>query len=145
MFKHILLPTDGSELSESAIRKGMQLARSISAQVTGLHVVPKFHIFTYRSEMLEDTRAEFVRDSQAQAEKYLAVVSALAREAGVTCDVQSVVSDHPDQAIVKIAKEKGCDAIVMASHGRSGIQAILLGSCTSKVLVHTNLPVLVLR
>jgi nucleotide-binding universal stress UspA family protein len=145
MFKHILLPTDGSELSESAVRKAMQFARSIDAKVTGLHVIPKFHVFTYRTDMLEDTRAEFARDSQAQAEKYLAVVSAMAREAGVACDVQSVVSDHPHHAIVQIARERGCDAIVMASHGRSGIQAILLGSQTSKVLVHTNLPVLVLR
>jgi nucleotide-binding universal stress UspA family protein len=145
MFKHIMLPTDGSELSEMAVRKGIQFARSINAKVTGLHVIPKFHVFTYKTEMLEDTREQFIRDSQAQAEKYLASISTVAKEAGVTCDVQSVVSDHPHQVIVQIAKEKGCDAIVMASHGRSGIPAILLGSQTSKVLVHTNLPVLVFR
>jgi nucleotide-binding universal stress UspA family protein len=145
MFKHILLPTDGSELSEMAVRKAMQFARSLNAKVTGIHVIPRFHVFTYRTDMLEDTREQFAIDSKAQAEKYLAVVSAMAREAGVVCDVQSVISDNPHEAIVQAAKEKGCDAIVMASHGRSGVQAILLGSQTSKVLVHTNLPVLVLR
>ena len=145
MFKHILLPTDGSELSEVAIRKAMQFARSINAKVTGLHVIPKFHVFTYRSDMLEDTRAQFELYSKAEAEKYLGVISAMAKEAGVTCEVRSVVGGYPHQAIVQVAQESGCDVIVMASHGRSGVQAILLGSETSKVLVHSKLPVLVLR
>jgi len=145
MFKHVLLPTDGSKLSEAAIQKGVQFAKSINAKLTGLYVGPKFHVLTYKTEMLEDTREEFARDSKAHAEKYLATISNAAKAAGVACDTQYAVNDHPYEAIIQTAKEKGCDAIVMASHGRSGVQAVLLGSQTQKVLTHSNVPVLVIR
>jgi nucleotide-binding universal stress UspA family protein len=143
MFKHILLPTDGSELSEAGIRKGIQFAKSIGARVTGFYAMPEFHIFTYRTEMLEDTREQFAKDCRVHADKYLAVIENGAKEAGVPCDTVRAISDHPHEAIVKTAEELGCDLIMMASHGRRGVRGLLLGSETYHVLTHTKLPVLV--
>ncbi len=145
MFKHILLATDGSKLSDHAIRMGVQLAKAVDAKVTGVHVMPEFHVFTYKTEMLEDTRMEFAKDSKAQAAQYLSVVETQAKAAGVTCDVASATHDHPYEAIIEVAKQRGCDLIVMASHGRKGVQAVLLGSETQKVLTHSHTPVLVCR
>lgn len=143
MFKHILLPTDGSELSEGAISKGIQFAKSIGARVTGFYAMPEFHILTYRTEMLEDTKEEFAKDSKAHADKYLAVIEKAAKEAGVACDIVRATSDQPYEAILKTAHDKGCDLIMMASHGRRGVRGLLLGSETHKVLTHTKIPVLV--
>ena len=143
MFKHILLPTDGSELSEAAIRKGVQFAKSIGARVTGFYAAPEFHVFTYQTEMLEDTKEQFAKDSRAHAEQYLAMIAKAAREAGVACDTVRVTSDQPYEAILEAAQDKGCDLILMASHGRKGLRGVLLGSETQKVLTHAKLPVLV--
>ncbi|MEO8626481.1 MAG: universal stress protein [Betaproteobacteria bacterium] len=145
MFKHLLLPTDGSQLSEAAIQKGIQFAQSIGARVTGFFAIPEFRVFTYRTEMLEDTREEFAKNSRAEAEAYLAVIEKAAKQAGVTCDTASATSDQPYQAIIKTAEEKGCDLIMMASHGRRGVQGLLVGSETQKVLTHSRTPVLVYR
>ena len=145
MFKHVLLPTDGSKLSEDAIRMGVQLAKTINAKVTGFHVMPEFHVFTYKTEMLEDTKREFGRDSKAHAAQYLSVIETAAKAAGVTYEVVSSVHDHPYEAIIEVADERECDLIVMASHGRKGVQAVLLGSETQKVLTHSHVPVLVCR
>jgi nucleotide-binding universal stress UspA family protein len=145
MFKHILLPTDGSKLSEVAIHKAVDFAKSIGAKVTGFHVIPQFHVFTYRTEMLEDTKEEFARDSRAHAEKYLAVIQDAAKQAGIRCETASTTSDHPYEAIIQAAETRGCDLIMMASHGRRGVQGILLGSETYKVLTHSRIPVLVCR
>ena len=145
MFKHILLPTDGSELSDAAIRKGIRFAKSIGARVTGFYAMPEFHIFTYKTEMLEDTKEQFARDSKAHADKYLAVIEKAAQEAGVACDTVRVTSDQPHKAILKAAQDAGCDLIMLASHGRRGVQGLLLGSETQKVLTHTRIPVLVVR
>lgn len=145
MFKHLLLPTDGSAASEDAIRKCMLFAREIGAKVTGVHVMPEFHIFTYQAEMLEDTRDEFRKDCEVQAHKYLAVIETAAREAGVPCNVTFSTSDHPYEAIIDAATEHGCDLITMASHGRRGIKGMLMGSETQKVLTHSKIPVLVYR
>jgi nucleotide-binding universal stress UspA family protein len=145
MFKHILLPTDGSELSEAAIRKGIQFAKSIGARVTGFYAMPEFHVFTYRTEMLEDTQEQFVKDTKAHADKYLAAIKKVANDAGVACDTLRATSDHPHEAILKAARDRGCDLIMMASHGRKGVQGMLLGSETHKVLTHSRIPVLVYR
>jgi nucleotide-binding universal stress UspA family protein len=145
MFTHILLPTDGSPLSEAAIHQGIQLAKSINAKVTGFHAIPPFHVFTVQTEMLTDIQEQFEKDASARAEQYLAVIQQAAAAAGVRCDTTAVTTDHPYEAIIKTAEEKGCDLIVMASHGRRGIQGLLLGSETHKVLTHTKLPVLVCR
>jgi nucleotide-binding universal stress UspA family protein len=145
MFKHLLLPTDGSELSEAAIHAGMQFAKSIGAKVTGFYAMPRFHMLTYQTEMLTDTREQFAKDCKAHAERFLAAVARAAKAADVPCETALQASDHPYEAIIAIAKEKGCDLIMMASHGRSGVQAFLLGSETQKVLTHGVIPVLVFR
>lgn len=145
MFKIILIPTDGSPLSETAIQKGVQLAKITHARVIGLHVTPQYHLLTYRTDMLENTKEEFAADSRLQAMKYLDMVKKIANEMNVTCDNHQVVSDHPYEAIIQTAKEKGCDAIVMASHGRNGAAGVILGSQTQKVLTHCQIPVLVIR
>ena len=145
MFKHVLLPTDGSKLSDDAARTGVQLAKTVNAKVTGFHVMPEFHVFTYKTEMLEDTKNEFAMDSKAHAAQYLSVIESAAKPAGVTCDIASATHDHPYEAIIRVAKQRGCDLIVMASHGRKGVQAVLLGSETQKVLTHSHIPVLVCR
>jgi nucleotide-binding universal stress UspA family protein len=145
MFKHLLLPTDGSSLSNDAIEKGIRFASDAQARVTGIYVMPEFHTMTYRTEMLEDTESQFAADSRAHADQYLGVIHAAANKASVTCDSVSVISDHPFEAIIMTAEEKGCDLIVMASHGRRGMRGLLLGSETVKVLTHGKIPVLVYR
>ena len=145
MFKHLLLPTDGSPLSEVAIQKTVQFAKSINAKVTGFHVIPEYHVFTFQTEMLNDTEEKFARYGEAHAERYLAVIEKAAKEAGVQCDTAYVTSDHPYQEIIKAANEKGCDLITMASHGRRGVQGLLIGSEAQKVLTHSKIPVLVYR
>ena len=145
MFKHILLPTDGSELSELAIRKGIEFAKDANARVTGFCAVPEFHVLTYKTEMLEDTRGEYAKDSRARAAQNLAIIENAAKTAGVECDTFYVVNDRPYEAIVKAAEDKRCDLILMASHGRSGMSGVLLGSETQKVLTHSGMPVLVYR
>ena len=145
MFKHILLPTDGSALSELAIRRGIEFAKDINAQVTGFCAQPEFHVFTYKTEMLEDTRDQYAKDSRACAAENLAVIENAAKKAGVQCDTFDVINDRPYEAIVKAAEDKGCDLILMASHGRSGMNGVLLGSETQKVLAHCGIPVLVYR
>lgn len=145
MFKHVLLPTDGSPQSEAAVRQGIALAKEQQARVTGIHVVPEFHVFTYHPDMLEDTRAEYDRDSKAQATKILAAVEDAARAAGVPCETVCATNDEPYEAIIRTADEKGCDLIAMASHGRKGMKGLLVGSETQKVLTHSHQPVMVLR
>lgn len=145
MFKRILLPTDGSAASGEAIRKCVQFAKETGAHVTGFHVTPEFHIFTYQAEMLEDTRDQFRKDTEEQAKKYLAVIENAANEAGVPCEVAFTPNDHPYDAIIQAAREYKSDLIVMASHGRKGMRGLLLGSETQKVLTHSQIPVLVYR
>jgi nucleotide-binding universal stress UspA family protein len=145
MFTHILLPTDGSPLSEAAMHKGIQFAKSINAKVTGFHAIQPFHIFTLQTEMLEETKEQFEKGARAHAEQCLAVMKQAAEEAGVQCDTAYVTTEHPYEAIIKAAEDKGCDLIMMASHGRRGMRGLLIGSETSKVLTHTPIPVLVFR
>ncbi|HAL40132.1 MAG TPA: universal stress protein [Polaromonas sp.] len=143
MFTHLLLPTDGSQASEAAIQKSIQFAKEAHAKVTGVHVIPEFHVLTYKTAMLEDTREQFAKDCKAHAAQFLAVIEKAAKEAGVACETAYVISDYPYEAIVKMAEDKGCDLITMASHGRKGVKGFLLGSETQKVLVHSKKPVLV--
>ena len=145
MFKHLLLPTDGSELSAAAIRKGVRFARESHAKITGVSVVPEFHVLTFNTTMIEDTKDVFLAESRGQAMANLALLKKAADEEGVPCDTEVAVSDHPYEAIIRIAESKGCDLIMMASHGRHGVQGVLLGSETQKVLTHTRIPVLVYR
>jgi len=145
MFKHILLPTDGSPLSEAAIQKGMQFAKFINARVTGLYVIPPYRLFAAGGDSIADSKAQYEKDSTARAEGFLRAISNLGKEVGVTCDCVSETGTHPYEAIIEAAEKRGCDLIVMASHGRHGVQALIIGSETNKVLTHTKIPVLVFR
>ena len=145
MFKNILLPIDGSETSKIALTAGVAFAKETGAAVTGFYVIPNFHVITYQTEMLEDTRAEFEKAGLERAKHYLAEVTDAAAAAGVKCDTYFVSGDYPYEAIIEAVKEKHCDLIIMASHGRRGVKGLLLGSETQKVLTHSTIPVLVYR
>jgi nucleotide-binding universal stress UspA family protein len=145
MFTHILLPTDGSALSEVAIRKGVQLARSIGARVSGVTVVPERKIYLYQTGVIVQSREETIREHKSRITRILETIGQAARAAGVSCETFFEVSDYPYEAIVRAAELKKCDLIVMASHGRRGISGVLLGSETQKVLTHSKVPVLVVR
>lgn len=145
MFKHILLPTDGSQFSERAVFCGVELARRTGARVTGIYAAPEFHVLSYRITELGESREEFARDVRVHAEKYLAFVHATASEAKVPCKTLIEQCDQPYDAICRAARLHQCDLIVMASHGRRGLTGLILGSETQRVLAHTDVPVLVWR
>ena len=145
MYQHILLPTDGSELSTQAVRAGMRLAKSLGARVTALHTTPQFYPSQMlASEIIERAR-EYEKQTKEEAAGVLGAVKETAREAGVACNALQRASNSPWEEIIKVATEQGCDLICMASHGRHGVSALLLGSETTKVLTHSKIPVLVYR
>jgi nucleotide-binding universal stress UspA family protein len=145
MFKHLLVPTDGSALSEAAIQMAVTLASESGAKVTGLHVIPEFHVLAYGTEMLAETEERYLQVTREHADDYLGEVMKAATQAGVECDTVARNRDHPYEAIISVAEQRNCDLIVMASHGRGGLRALLLGSETQKVLTHSQIPVLVVR
>jgi nucleotide-binding universal stress UspA family protein len=145
MYKNILIPTDGSELGGKAVQYGISFAKEIGAKIIVLTVTTPFHVFTLDPQVVEDTRDQYKKHIQEHAAKILSAVANAAKTAGVVCEAVQVEHEHPYQAIIDTAGSKGCDLIVMASHGRHGILAIVLGSETVKVLTHSKIPVLVHR
>jgi nucleotide-binding universal stress UspA family protein len=145
MFTHLLVPTDGSPLSDIAIQMAVTVAKENHAKLTALHVLPEFRVFAYGAEMPADTEEHFLKVARQHAEDYLAAVTKAATQAGVECETVATTRAHPYEAIVSIATQRSCDLIVMASHGRSGLRALLIGSETQKVLTHSDVPVLVVR
>ena len=147
MFKHILLPTDGSELSNKALRRGIEFAKKIKARVTAIHVVPEFRMIADESfaPLSPALKKRFEDESRARAQKLFIAIARQAKARGVRCATISVASDLPYQQIIAAARTKKCDLIMMASHGRRGLSSLLLGSETAKVLTHSKVPVLVVR
>lgn len=145
MFKNILVPTDGTKLSDKAVKQAVAIAKQLKAKLTTIHVAPKFHTFTYQIEMLEMTRKEYAEASAQRADQILQHVERVAHSAGVRCEKVRSSGDQPFEEIIRTATRKGCDLILMASHGRRGIEGFLLGSETQKVLTHSKIPVLVCR
>jgi nucleotide-binding universal stress UspA family protein len=145
MYKRILIPTDGSDLSRKAIEHGVALAKAIGASVVGITVSPTFHTFAVDPVIVTETPAQYQKNCEALAERYLGVVRDVATTAGVADEGVHVIDDHPYQAIIATARDNRCDLICMASHGRKGISALVLGSETTKVLTHSKIPVLVCR
>lgn len=145
MFKHILIPTDGSSLSAIAIKNGVKFAKEIDARITGLTVTMPFHYYATDAMQINSTLDQYDTDAQKVATRNLSVLQKAALEAGVQCELLHRVNEYPYEEIVKVAKEKDCDVIFQASHGRSGAKAFLLGSETNKVLAHCKIPVLVFR
>ena len=148
MYKHILLPTDGSPLSEKAVKQCIKLAKSIGAKVTAINVTPEFQMIMDEGFVMPNTaqiKKHFEEEIEQRSKKLLAAVKASAGAVGVDCESVSVSSGVPYEAIIKQAKKAKCDLIMMASHGRKGLSSILLGSETAKVLTHSTIPVLVYR
>lgn len=147
MFKHILVPTDGSELSNKTIGRAIEFAKEIGAKVTAFYAQPEYPVAYFGEGALIDPTApeKFNELTEQQAQKYLSEITQQATKLGVECNLLSEVSDIPYQAIIDAAEKQGCDLIFMASHGRRGIAGFLLGSETNRVLTHSRIPVLVYR
>lgn len=147
MFKHILVPTDGSELSQATAERAVSFAKEAGARITAFYSKPEYPIAYFGEGALIDptTPEKFAELSEQQSTEYLGMVEKLCAEAGVPCSKLSVTSDIPYEAIIEAAESSGCDLIFMASHGRRGISGFLLGSETNKVLTHSKVPVLVYR
>ncbi len=147
MFENILVPTDGSSLSHRAVQQAIQLARVTGAKLIVLHVYPKFAGSPYGTfGPAENVLAEaHERQNQAAAAKLFAGIEKLARAADVALGTELVESNDVYLSIIAVARKKKCDLICMASHGRRGLAGIVLGSETQKVLIHSKIPVLVLR
>jgi nucleotide-binding universal stress UspA family protein len=147
MFKHILIPTDGSKLSERAALAGIELARAVGARVTALFAAPAATPLVYGEVMPVGYMApeEHAALIEHAAKKYLGFIEQEAAQAGVPCETLSVTSEYPADTIVETAHKRKCDLVFMASHGRRGLSAVLIGSETQKVLAHARIPVLVYR
>lgn len=147
MFKHVLIPTDGSDLSDLAVTKGAGFAKEIGAKVTLFFAKPGFPIAYFGEGALVDplTPAQYAEMAAQQADKVLKAAADICTAAGVVTSLTSTTSDVPYEAIIEAAETAGCDLIFMASHGRRGISGLLLGSETNKVLTHSRIPVLVYR
>ena len=145
MFKHILIPTDGSDLSRKAILYGVQLAKEAGAKVTGLTVTEPYQPAGMDTVFIPMDEGDYEEQSRVLSEKAVEQVKIAAQAAVVPCETIREIHDQPYRAIIDAAHALGCDLIVMASHGRRGISALLLGSETVKVLTHSTIPVLVYR
>ena len=147
MFKHILVPTDGSKLSAKAEKAAIELAAALGAKVTGLHVLPAT-TYDFVGDIVTTrllTVAEAREREQKVAQTAFKGCEKPAAKAHVAFAGKCVTSDDPYRSIIAAAKKSGCDVIVMASHGRRGLSGLLLGSETHKVLTHSSIPVLVCR
>ena len=145
MFKHILLPTDASPASTAGVEKGIELAAALKAKVTALVVIEQFHVLTLNPKQLESSRQEYEAMATRHATEALEGARAGAEAAGVPFETRMLRGDHPHEVIVATAKAEGCDLIAMASHGRRGVSAMVLGSQTARVVTQATVPVLVLR
>ncbi len=147
MFKHILVPTDGSQLCQQSAHSAIAFAKEAGARVCAFYAKPEYPVTYYGEGALIDptTPEQFAELADAQARENLSFIERLCADAGVPCSTVTVTSDVPYEAIVDTATERGCDLIFMASHARRGLASLLLGSETDKVLTHTKIPVLVYR
>ncbi|MCX7174348.1 MAG: universal stress protein [Proteobacteria bacterium] len=147
MFKHILVPTDGSALSADTVKRAVAFAKEIGAKLTFFYAKPDYPVAYYGEGALIDptTPERFAEMADKQAREILGAAESAAGAAGVGCASVSTVSDVPYEAIIEAATSANCDLIFMSSHGRRGISGLLLGSETQKVLTHSKTPVLVYR
>jgi len=148
MYQHILIPTDGSELAEKAVEAGTHYAREANAKVLFFTAVPEYQPPS-EADLMAHKRTksifEYEEDAKQSAKAILDKVAEKAKAANISFDTDFALCDSPYEAIIKAAKRHGCDAIFMASHGRTGIPAWWYGSQTREVLTHTDIPTLVYR
>ena len=147
MYKNVLVATDGSRLSDKAVTHAVALARSVGASITAFYAAPDYPMPAYADGMVYEpvSRREYAKLAAQDAEKILGKVVAKAKAGGVECTTAFDIASTPWEAILAASKKNKADLIIMASHGRRGLSAVLLGSETQKVLTHTKLPVLVVR
>lgn len=149
LFRHILVPTDGSELSRGAADRAIAIAKAMGSRLTFFHARPERRQSFFGGEgggyVDQMPAEELERQSLAQAKQYLDQLQGLAQAAGVASEQAIGGEVAPYEAIIETATARGCDLIVMASHGRRGIKSLILGSETQKVLTHSKIPVLVYR
>ena len=145
MYKHILIPTDGSEISRVAIREGLALAKALGARVTGFYSPEQYEVLAYGEYFPPNliSKTDWDKRSKQTAEKYLAPIEKAAKAANVAYEGYYKDSITPWQAIIDAATKKKCDLIFMASHGRTGVTSLMLGSQAAKVLSHSTIPVLI--
>jgi nucleotide-binding universal stress UspA family protein len=145
MYKNILVTTDGSEFSERAFGHAAALAKLLNAKLTAVTVTAPIQFVAIEGVVYPEDPEKHKQMIAAQAKAALDAVAKVAAAQGVPCETVQVESPQPYEGILATAKSKGCDLIVMASHGRRGLSALLLGSETQKVLTHSSIPVLVYR
>ena len=144
MFKRILVPTDGSDITAKAVNTAVSLAKSLSAKIYAISVKEPFP-YSAISEMQPTPPQEFFDAQERIAAKRVQAVVDTCKAAGLNCEAHTVEALHPWEAIIDHAKRQECDLVVMASHGRRGVAALLLGSETQKVLTHSQVAVLIVR
>ena len=147
MYHNILVATDGSKLSEKAVNHAIQLAKAVDAKITAFYAAPDYPAPAYADGVIYEPvgRKEYNKLAGVDAERILQPVATKAGASGVQCSTAYAIATSPWEAILAAAKKNKCDAIVMASHGRRGVSALLLGSETQKVLTHSKLPTIVVR
>ena len=141
MFKHLLVPTDGTEFSTTTVQRAIKFASESGAKVTFFYAKPDYSVVFYDP----NTPQAFAEQTEQRAAEILAACQAMAVAGGVDCEIKSATGELPYQAIIECADQSACDLIFMASRGRRGLSALLLGSETQKVLTHSKIPVLVYR
>jgi nucleotide-binding universal stress UspA family protein len=147
MYSHLLVPTDGSKLSDKAVTQAIALAQALHAKISFFYASPDYPLPAYADGVVYEpvSKREYSLLAKKEADKILDRMTTKASAAGVDCASVHAIAASPWEAILAAARKSKCDVIVMASHGRSGLSAMLLGSETQKVLTHSKLPVLVVR
>ncbi len=148
MYKHILLPYDGSELSDRALGEGIAFAKNAGSKITLMHVITPYHLPVpgdHTSTAIKEIERQFLVELEKRSSEMLDKARQRTVAAGVRCDMLVHPGVQPYEEIIETAKNLSCDLILMASHGRRGFQGLLLGSVTVKVLTHCTIPVLVVR
>jgi len=147
MFKHLLIPTDGSELSRTAALQAVKLAKSLGARVTAFFAAPPATPVIYDGFLPSGftTTTEHQTMIEKTAAKYLGVIEKACAAAGVPCESVHETNEYPAEAIIALARKRKCDLVAMASHGRRGLASVVLGSTAQKVLTQSKIPVLVYR
>lgn len=147
MYKNLLVATDGTRLSNKAVAHAISLAKRLGAKLTAFYAAPDYPVPMYADGVVYEpvSKKEYAAMMEKEAAKILGAAADKAKSAGVACATVHSIAPAPWEAILAAAKKEKCDAIVMASHGRRGVSALLLGSETQKVLTHSKVPVIVIR
>ncbi len=145
MYKHILIATDGSELAAKAVESGLTLAKALGSKVTAAVVTEPWTAIAPGEIAMAFPAEEYMKGAADHASKVLAGVTDAAKSKGINCEICHVKDRYPADGIIEAAKERGCDLIVMASHGRRGVSRLLLGSQANQVVIHSEIPVLICK